>query len=118
LVAATAARMLALLAFGLAPGFGLALGSLVAMRAATALQGPVLAGWLNGEIAPGVRATVLSILGQGDALGQMAGGPAVGWVGSRISLRVAMVLAGVLLGPAVAAYWHTGRRANGRADPA
>lgn len=113
LVVCTAARMLALLSFGLAPGFGWAVGSVLGMAAAAAVQGPVLAAWLNAHIAPDVRATVLSILGQTDALGQAAGGPAVGWIGARVSLRAAMVTAAVLLGPAVGVYWRAGRREAG-----
>ena len=121
LVLCTAGRVLALLGFGLAPGFRSAMGTLVAMRAATALQGPVLASWLNAEIPTDVRATVLSILGQGDALGQATGGPAAGWIGARVSLRASMVLAAALLGPAVGVYWRAGRRtmrAAGTPEPA
>lgn len=106
----TVGRMAALLAFALAPGFGWAMGSLLAMGAAAAAQAPVLAAWLAGLIAPDVRATVLSMVGQADALGQTAGGPAVGWIGARVSLRAAMAAAAVLLAPAVAAYGRAERR--------
>jgi hypothetical protein len=45
-----------------------------------------------------VRATVLSMTGQGNALGQVLGGPLVGWIGTG-SLRSALVLAGLFILP-------------------
>jgi len=109
LVLCTGARIAALLSFGLAPGFSWAMGSLLAMGAASSVQGPVLSAWLNAHVQPDVRATVHSMLGQADALGQTAGGPGVGWIGARVSLRAAMVAAAALLGPAWGVYWRAGR---------
>lgn len=88
------------------------------MSAAASVQGPVLAAWLNSHIAPEVGATVFSILGQADALGQTAGGPAVGWIGTRHSLRAAMVAAAVLLAPAVGVYAGASRPKGGPSPPA
>ena len=39
---------------------------------------------------------MLSALGQGDALGQVVGGPIVGTIGTVMSIRAAMVAASVL----------------------
>ena len=64
------------------------------------VQEPVFRTWQMQRIDPAVRATVLSIDGQVNALGQIAGGPAVGAIGN-ISLRAALVVAGAALSPAL-----------------
>lgn len=66
--------------------------------------------WLNLNLNPRVRATVLSLSGQANALGQFAGGPAVGAIGTVFSLRAALVVAGLLLSPAVLLYGRALRR--------
>jgi hypothetical protein len=62
---------------------------------------------LNQNIRSEVRATVLSMNGQADALGQVAGGPAIGAIGSAFSIRAALVLSGLLITPALALYTRT-----------
>jgi DHA3 family tetracycline resistance protein-like MFS transporter len=51
---------------------------------------------------PSTRATVFSLCGQADAAGQIAGGPPIGLIGERASVRAALVATGVLFAPAVA----------------
>ena len=55
-------------------------------------------------IAPGVRATVLSILGQAGAVGEVCGGPIVGLVGTLRGVRTALATSAGILVPAVALY--------------
>ncbi|MBL8055649.1 MAG: hypothetical protein JNK29_03070, partial [Anaerolineales bacterium] len=50
-----------------------------------------------------VRATVISMVGQSNALGQIGGGPGVGLIGRR-SLRAALVASGLLLTPILVLY--------------
>ena len=64
------------------------------------VQEPVFRTWQVQRIDPAVRATVLSIDGQVNALGQIAGGPAVGAIGNS-SLRAALVVVGAALSPAL-----------------
>jgi hypothetical protein len=45
------------------------------------------------------------MVGQADALGQIAGGPVVGVVGLR-SLRAALLFSGLILTPALGLYSH------------
>ena len=59
---------------------------------------------LNEGTDPRVRATVISMGGQADALGQVAGGPVVGAVGALGGLRAALVGAGLILTPAFLLY--------------
>lgn len=57
-----------------------------------------------------VRATVLSMLSQSNALGQTAGGPVVGWIGNRLSIRASLLAAAVLLVPIVCVYGRAMRK--------
>ncbi len=79
-----------------------------------ALQYPVAQTWLNRNIPSRLRATVFSLIGQADALGQIGGGPVVGAVGLR-SLRAAMVISGLLLARRSAL--RQGRHASRRRKP-
>jgi hypothetical protein len=42
--------------------------------------------------------------GQANAIGQVAGGPALGWVGSAVSIRAALLGSALVLSPVVALY--------------
>lgn len=99
----TALLMLSVVVFGLARGFMLAACAYWLASALRALQYPVAQTWLNRNIPSAVRATVLSLVAQADAFGQIGGGPVVGAVGLR-SIRAAMVLSGALLAPALVLY--------------
>jgi DHA3 family tetracycline resistance protein-like MFS transporter len=95
----TAAMVIGLLAYGLAPQIGVALVAFLLFSVARGLIGPLLSTWQNAQIDdPRVRATVLSLGGQSDALGQLAGGLPLGAVGNR-SLRAAFVVSALLLAP-------------------
>ncbi len=87
------------LLFILADIFALALLGLWLTGAARAIRNPLMEAWINQHAESGVRATVLSIQGQADALGQIAGGPLVGAVGLLSSVRVAISLSALLLLP-------------------
>jgi DHA3 family tetracycline resistance protein-like MFS transporter len=109
LFALNALLMLCVIGFGLSGSFGLAVLLYWAAGVFRSLQHPLTLTWLNRYISPQVRATVLSMFGQADALGQMAGGPVVGLVGLR-SLRAAMLFAGLILSPALLLYGRAGRQ--------
>jgi MFS transporter, DHA3 family, tetracycline resistance protein len=95
----TAVMVAGLVAYGLAPQIGVAALAFLAFSVARGLIGPLLSVWENAQIDdPRVRATVLSLGGQSDALGQLAGGPPLGAVGNR-SLRAAFLVSAVLLAP-------------------
>ena len=97
--------------FGLAGSFALAFAALLLKAILSALSGPLHQTWLIQQTSPRVRATVLSIGSQANSFGETAGGLFVGAVGTRFSLRAAMVLSGALLAPVVALYAYTLRRA-------
>ena len=66
--------------------------------------------WLNSELPSEIRATVLSMNGQANALGQIAGGPPLGLLASGTSVRTALVASAAVLAPTVAVYGWLGRR--------
>jgi predicted MFS family arabinose efflux permease len=76
------------------------------------LADPLYRTWLIQQTSPRTRATVLSIASQANALGETAGGPVIGLVGTLFSLRAALALAGVLLMPVAALYARTLRQAR------
>jgi DHA3 family tetracycline resistance protein-like MFS transporter len=95
----------AALAFALVTSPALAIVAYLAMSACRNLVYPLQSAWVNGTIEDSsVRATVLSIVNQSDAVGQVAGGPAIGAVGSSVGLRPALALGAAALAPAAALY--------------
>lgn len=68
----------------------------------TAMEAAV---WVNQQITDSsVRATVNSISGQADAIGQAAGGPVLGLIGNRFGTGAALGVGALLLTPALALY--------------
>jgi DHA3 family tetracycline resistance protein-like MFS transporter len=115
LMGLTAVLVPAALVFALAGSPALGVLAYVAMSACRGLIGPLQSAWVNSTIHDSsVRATVLSIVNQSDAVGQVAGGPAIGAVGSSVGLRPALALGAVALAPALAVY---GRAIRGSEPP-
>jgi MFS transporter, DHA3 family, tetracycline resistance protein len=94
----TAVMIAGLVAYGLAGSFAAAVAAFFAFVAARELVGPIYATWSNQQIDSNVRATVLSMQSQTDAIGQIAGGPPLGAIGQR-SLRGAFIASALLLTP-------------------
>ncbi|MFF2909591.1 MFS transporter [Paenibacillus sp. NPDC057934] len=99
LIVLTALRIGAILLMAFAPGFGWALAAVLLHDTVMTLNGPIYNTWLNQHIESKSRATVISMMSQSDALGQSAGGPLVGWIGNRLSVRASIVASAVLLTP-------------------
>jgi DHA3 family tetracycline resistance protein-like MFS transporter len=100
----------ATLGFALAGHFLVAFGMELIRGTAYSLMRPIASTWMNQNIDSKVRATVLSMNGQANALGQIAGGPGIGWVGNAFGIRAAIALAGMLLTPSLALILRTIRR--------
>ncbi len=94
----------AMAVFGLSEAFWLSLTAVWVVRAMRAAHDPLTLSWVNRGLDPRTRATVLSVFGQGDAIGQVAIGPAIGWVGLVRSVSTAIVASAALLGPAIGIY--------------
>lgn len=87
--------------FALATNFPLAVLALWSSRAVSQLSQPLYDTWLTGSAPSHIRATIISAASQANALGQVLGGPVVGTIGRLLSLRVALLAAGLLLLPSV-----------------
>ena len=75
------------------------------------LASPAYSVWTNENISnSSVRATVISITNQSDAIGQVGGGPMLGGIGTVFGLRAALVAGASLLLPALALYGRAIRR--------
>ncbi len=101
LVLMTGLMVIGLFAFGLAPGLPVALIAFFVFTQARDQVGPIMQIWSNQHIASQVRATVLSVQSQSDAIGQIIGGPPVGLIGNW-SLRAVFIVSGLMLTPALA----------------
>ncbi|HEX2495885.1 MAG TPA: MFS transporter [Gaiellaceae bacterium] len=98
----TVALSLLVVAFGLATSFVLAAVAYLVARLVRRLKDPLYVTWLNKNVEDSsVRATVNSIASQSGAVGEVAGGPAIGVVGTLASIRAALVASGLLLAPAI-----------------
>jgi DHA3 family tetracycline resistance protein-like MFS transporter len=91
--------------FGLAGLFWLAVLAMLLTNVARSLVMPLFTSWLNQSITrSNVRATVMSITNQADAVGQWTGGPAIGGIGNAFGIPAALVTGAFLLSPALALY--------------
>ncbi len=109
----TLIRIAAILSLAFATNFAWAILSVLVVSAARSVSEPVYDTWLNMNLESQTRATVLSMVSQSDALGQTAGGPVVGWIGSRASVRASILTAGVLLLPVLGVFGRIARQKKG-----
>jgi DHA3 family tetracycline resistance protein-like MFS transporter len=85
--------------FAFAPGLGWSILALWLIRITRELNNTLYITWVNQRLEAKVRATVLSMSSQVDAIGQIAGGPLLGVVGSTLSIRAALLASGFSLSP-------------------
>ncbi len=96
--------ILCLAGFALAKGFWVAVVLYWLIGALRNIAAPLQTAWLNRSIdKPQVRATIFSVSGQADAIGQITGGPVVGAVGNA-SIRAALLGSALLLSPVLPLY--------------
>jgi DHA3 family tetracycline resistance protein-like MFS transporter len=106
--------VLALLGFAFARSFWVAIVLYWLLGALRSVAEPLQTAWYNLLIdKPHVRATMFSLSGQVDAVGQVAGGPVVGAIGNT-SLRVALSVSALILSPVLPLYGVALRRSRGQ----
>ncbi len=98
---------LMMLAVAWSGGFAFVVLMSLAVGVLRRMIGPLYMAWVNQRLDPQVRATIFSLSGQANALGQIAGGPAVGAIGTFISIRAALSASAVLLAPVLWLIRHT-----------
>jgi DHA3 family tetracycline resistance protein-like MFS transporter len=102
-----------MIAFGLTSGFALAVAAYLVYGGVRSLRDPLYGAWIVPMIQPPqVRATVLSTVGQADAVGQVLGGPAIGLVATLTSPGLAIVAAGGVLIPVAIILGHLSTRTS------
>jgi len=100
MLVATAGISLAMIGFALSPFLLLALGLYLVIDVLRDIRYPLQTAWVNQKLDSKVRATVHSMFGQVDAIGQIAGGPGVGLIANLVSVGAAITTSGLLLTPA------------------
>ncbi|MBK8619289.1 MAG: MFS transporter [Anaerolineales bacterium] len=91
----------AMIGFAVSPFLSLTLGLYLVINIFRAVSTPLYSGWVNQKLDSNVRATVHSMTGQVDAIGQIGGGPSVGLVAKLFSVVAAITTSGFLLLPAM-----------------
>jgi MFS transporter, DHA3 family, tetracycline resistance protein len=105
LFAFTLMEMVTMLVFALTGSTWVAIAALLGVFFARDLAGPLYTTWLNEQITDSsVRATVLSISGQANAIGQAGGGPVLGAIGNVWGIRAALTAGAVVIAPALGLY--------------
>jgi DHA3 family tetracycline resistance protein-like MFS transporter len=100
----TSILAVSLFSFALSGTLILALITYWIISASRNIISPVYYAWINHRLDSRVRATVLSMSGQVDAIGQITGGPVVGLIGNLISVRAALVTSSLILSPTLVLY--------------
>ena len=98
---ATAGISLALLGFALSPILVLSIVLYLVISALREVYGPLQTAWINQKLDSRVRATVHSMFGQVDAIGQVMGGPIVAVIAAAGSAVASLVTSSLLLTPAL-----------------
>lgn len=106
----TGLMMVCMAGFALAGGFTVGIVMYVLYSALRGQIGPLFDTWANQHIESNVRATVLSMFGQVDAIGQIGGGPVVGVIGERFGIRAALMTSTAILSPVLLLYAWALRR--------
>ena len=97
----TGAISIALIGFAVSPFLSLSLGLYLVIDVLRSVHTPLQTAWVNQKLGPQVRATVHSMFGQVDAIGQVLGGPIVAGIAALSSAVASLVTSGLLLTPAL-----------------
>lgn len=92
----SACEVLGVAVFAVAPGIGLAMAGVWLREAAGVVGYPIRTAWLNRNVRSESRATIASMMGQADALGQVVGGPVLGGVAGAVGVPAALLVAGAV----------------------
>jgi DHA3 family tetracycline resistance protein-like MFS transporter len=101
----TCLELAAMLLFALTGLTWAAIGGLLGVFFARNMQGPLYDTWLSKQITDSsVRATVFSLTGQANAIGQAGGGPVLGAIGNIWGIRSALAVGALAIAPALGLY--------------
>lgn len=98
---ASAGYIISMILFAFSQSFGWMLAFYLLTGFMRTWKGPVMNAWMNEHVDEKMRATVFSTGGQIDSLGQIIGGPIIGWIASGISVSWGIGCTALLLLPAL-----------------
>jgi len=104
MMAVTIGLVICLIAYAQAKIFILAVLLIWSIDMIRDVIGPLYTTWVNHRLDSNVRATVISMSSQVDAIGQIGGGPIIGMIGNLFSVPAAITFSGLLLSPVLALY--------------
>ncbi|MCL4252252.1 MAG: MFS transporter [Anaerolineae bacterium] len=99
--------IIGIVVFAFAENFILAMLAFWALGVLRGLMHPLKLAWMNQGLDTNVRATVLSMISQTDAIGQIGAGPTVGLIGQRFGVRIALACGAIILLPITILYART-----------
>lgn len=99
-----------ILVFALTDNFFLAAAAFISRDVMHSAGYPFWMTWIARSINSKVRATVISMMGQMNALGQIVGGPPIGYIGTVVSLRAALVGVSIILSPVLLLFAFAARK--------
>jgi DHA3 family tetracycline resistance protein-like MFS transporter len=95
--AITALTAAAIAAFGWVPFLWMAVVLFLVIYSLGEVSDPLLLVWMNQRLDPDVRATILSMVGQAESVGQAVGGLLVGFLANLFTVPLALLAASGLL---------------------
>ena len=101
MLAVTIAIAASIAAFGWVPFLVLALTLYLVIYSLRELTDPLIMAWMNQRLDLDVRATILSMTGQAESVGQVAGSLAIGVVANVFTVPLSLLFCGTLLIPAI-----------------
>jgi DHA3 family tetracycline resistance protein-like MFS transporter len=90
----------AIFTFAFSPALGVSIAAVMLVSLTRNVMEPLYTAWINQRLDSDTRATVISMSGQVDAIGQIASGPVAALI-SLSSVRAAITMASLLLMPAL-----------------
>jgi DHA3 family tetracycline resistance protein-like MFS transporter len=93
--------------FALAGNFVAAAALYCGAEALRRVRQPIFSAWANQNVTSSVRATVLSMCSQADAIGQVVGGPILGLIATVVAIKVSLLLAALILTPTLFFYLYS-----------
>lgn len=88
--------------FALGGNFGVAVALVIAIGVIRETIYPLYTAWVNRRLDSRVRATVISMSSQVDALGQIAGGPVLGVIARQFTIQAGLLGSVIMLSPVLA----------------
>jgi DHA3 family tetracycline resistance protein-like MFS transporter len=107
LLVMNSALVVGLAVFAVAGQFTVAVAGYLLARVMRRVTVPISTAWINQSLTPHVRATVMSLNAQTDAVGQIAGGPLLGALAVSAGTPTAMLTVAVIVVPSLFLYVRT-----------